>query len=136
MEKVYNKLLHEEYFKEVLDNGLTVLLCKRPSIKNATAMLTVKYGSLHQEFKYDGCDTVIKTPAGVAHFLEHKMFEMPNDVDRRVRCDNNLVERLRGAGRNRQRQRQGAVRFRVSCLASFGFFLRHHCRLESLFFLP
>ena len=47
MEKVYNKLLHEEYFKEVLDNGLTVLLCKRPSIKNATAMLTVKYGSLH-----------------------------------------------------------------------------------------
>ena len=81
MEKVYNKLLHEEYFKEVLDNGLTVLLCKRPSIKNATAMLTVKYGSLHQEFKYDGCDTIIKTPAGVAHFLEHKMFEMPNDVD-------------------------------------------------------
>ena len=81
MKRVYNNLLQEEYFKEVLDNGLTVVLCKRPSIKNATAMLTVKYGSLHQEFKYDGCDDIIKTPAGVAHFLEHKMFEMPNDVD-------------------------------------------------------
>ena len=81
MKRVYNNLLQEEYFKEVIDNGLTVVLCKRPSIKNATAMLTVKYGSLHQEFKYDGCDDIIKTPAGVAHFLEHKMFEMPNDVD-------------------------------------------------------
>ena len=44
-------------------------------------MLTVKYGSIHQEFKFLGSDEVIKTPAGVAHFLEHKMFEMPGGID-------------------------------------------------------
>lgn len=81
MEKIYNKLLQEEYYKVILDNGLTVLLCNRPKIKNAMAMLTVKYGSIHQEFKYNGSDEIIETPAGVAHFLEHKMFEMPGGVD-------------------------------------------------------
>jgi predicted Zn-dependent peptidase len=44
-------------------------------------MLTVKYGSIHQEFKLSKGNEIITTPAGVAHFLEHKMFEMPEGVD-------------------------------------------------------
>ena len=81
MEKIYNELLNESYYKHILSNGLTVLLFPKPLIKRSYAMLTVKYGSIHQEFKFLGSDEVIKTPAGVAHFLEHKMFEMPGGID-------------------------------------------------------
>ena len=42
-------------------------------------MLTVKYGSLNQEFIIN--NQLIQTPKGVAHFLEHKMFEMPDGED-------------------------------------------------------
>lgn len=81
MQKITNNLLNESYYKYTLSNGLKVLLFPKPLIKRSYAMLTVKYGSIHQEFKIDGSDEVIKTPAGVAHFLEHKMFEMPDGSD-------------------------------------------------------
>ena len=81
MEKIINEFLQESYYKCTLPNGLTVILFPKPLIKRSYAMLTVKYGSIHQEFKINGSDEIISTPAGVAHFLEHKMFEMPNKVD-------------------------------------------------------
>lgn len=81
MKKIINELLNETYYKCVLPNGLSVMLFPKPLIKRSYAMLTVKYGSIHQEFTFEGSDEVIITPPGVAHFLEHKMFEMPNGVD-------------------------------------------------------
>ena len=81
MEKITNEFLQEIYYKYTLPNGLKVILFPKPLIKRSYAMLTVKYGSIHQEFKINGSDEIISTPAGVAHFLEHKMFEMPNNVD-------------------------------------------------------
>ena len=81
MKKITNDLLKETYYKYTLPNGLTVLMFPKPLIKRSYAMLTVKYGSIHQEFKLENSDELITTPAGVAHFLEHKMFEMPDDVD-------------------------------------------------------
>ncbi len=81
MKKIVNELLNETYYKTTLSNGLTVYLYPKPLIKRSYAMLTVKYGSIHQEFTISNNDKIITTPAGVAHFLEHKMFEMPNDVD-------------------------------------------------------
>ena len=79
MKEISNKLLNETYYTYTLDNGLKVMLYPKPMFKRSYAMLSVKYGSIHQEFKIN--DELIKTPKGVAHFLEHKMFEMPNDVD-------------------------------------------------------
>ena len=81
MKKIINELLNETYYKCVLPNGLSVMLFPKPLIKRSYAMLTVKYGSIHQEFTFEGSDEVIITPPGVAHFLEHKMFEMPNGID-------------------------------------------------------
>ena len=81
MEKITNELLKESYYKCILPNGLTVVLFPKPLIKRTYAMLTVKYGSIHQEFRLSGRNDIITTPAGVAHFLEHKMFEMPEGVD-------------------------------------------------------
>lgn len=81
MKKITNELLNETYYKCVLPNGLSVMMFPKTLIKRSYAMLTVKYGSIHQEFTFSGSDEVIVTPPGVAHFLEHKMFEMPNGVD-------------------------------------------------------
>ena len=81
MKKIINEFLQETYYKCTLPNGLKVILFPKTLIKRSYAMLTVKYGSIHQEFKINESDEIISTPAGVAHFLEHKMFEMPNNVD-------------------------------------------------------
>ncbi len=81
MKKITNQLLKEDYYLETLNNGMQVFLKPRTDLKRSYAMLSVRYGSINQEFKVSGCDEIIKTPAGVAHFLEHKMFEMPNSVD-------------------------------------------------------
>lgn len=84
MKKIENSFLRESYFYETLDNGLKVIYVPKVGFKKSYAMLTVKFGSLNQEYKLETSDEIIKTPAGIAHFLEHKMFEMPNGVDASV----------------------------------------------------
>ena len=52
MKEIKNSLLNESYYKYTLPNGLTVFLYHKPLLKRSYAMLTVKYGSIHQEFKF------------------------------------------------------------------------------------
>lgn len=67
--------LGEQIYTTTLTNGLQVMLLPQPDFHQTYAMLTVKYGSLDDEFTpYDQYQTV-KLPAGVVHFLEHKVFE-------------------------------------------------------------
>lgn len=68
--------LGETAYKTRLDNGLTVFLIKKPGFKKITAMLGVGYGSVDHAFELDGKRH--ETPPGVAHFLEHKLFDMPD----------------------------------------------------------
>ena len=56
----------------VLDNGLTVYLLKKTGYEKTYATFTTKYGSIDRRFKTDDW---IDVPDGIAHFLEHKMFE-------------------------------------------------------------
>lgn len=55
-----------------LTNGLRIHLAPRPEFHQMVAMLSVNYGARDQRFRYQGTD--YKQPAGVAHFLEHKIF--------------------------------------------------------------
>ncbi len=57
----------------VLENGLTVLVCEMPQFKGVHAVYATRFGSATSGFELDG-ETVM-LPDGVAHFLEHKMFE-------------------------------------------------------------
>lgn len=57
----------------VLDNGLTVLVCEMPQFKGVHAVYATRFGSATRSFEMDG--QRIDLPDGVAHFLEHKMFE-------------------------------------------------------------
>ena len=81
MEKFVNNFLKEEYYKETLDNGLTVYVMPKKQYCNVSGMLMVNYGSFDNEFIPIDGDEFIKVPYGVAHFLEHKMFENENGED-------------------------------------------------------
>ena len=66
----------ERYFEQVLPNGLRVRVIKRPGFAKKFAFLAVNFGSADQKFTLNGEQK--RVPAGIAHYLEHKMFDMPN----------------------------------------------------------
>lgn len=68
------------YF-DVLDNKLSVCIIPNENFPTYYAALGVRYGSLDLEFIPKGEKEFIKTPAGIAHFLEHKKFELDADTD-------------------------------------------------------
>ncbi|MGM9879574.1 MAG: EF-P 5-aminopentanol modification-associated protein YfmH [Bacilli bacterium] len=67
----------EKLYYEKLENGLEVFLLPMKNKQNFSCMYAVKYGGRDINFKING--NSITTPTGIAHFLEHKMFEREND---------------------------------------------------------
>ena len=57
----------------VLENGLTVRVHPMPGFTGVHAVYGAKFGSADRAFVLDG--KRVDLPAGIAHFLEHKMFE-------------------------------------------------------------
>ena len=62
-----------------MDNGLDVYVIPNKKKGNYFVELVTKYGSNIKEFKPIGSDDYIKLPGGVAHFLEHKMFDLEQE---------------------------------------------------------
>lgn len=75
MEKRIYPSLNEQIFWDRLPNGLQIAVVPRPGFSKKLAYFVTDYGAIHTEFTMDGVP--YKTPAGVAHFLEHKMFDLP-----------------------------------------------------------
>ena len=75
MEQQMYPALSETLYKTVLSNGLTVLVNKRPGFTKKLCYFVTDYGAIHREFSLDG--EPFTAPAGVAHYLEHKMFDLP-----------------------------------------------------------
>jgi len=70
---IRHEKLGEQYVKAVLENGLTVLVYEMPHKSSVSVQLSAAIGSVTKCFELDGQTTEL--PAGVAHFLEHKLFE-------------------------------------------------------------
>ena len=75
MKEITYPRYHEVLYTTVLDNGLRVNLLPRKNFHKTYGLLTVNYGSIDNTFMPYGQDELIKVPDGIAHFLEHKMFE-------------------------------------------------------------
>ncbi|KAA9025812.1 EF-P 5-aminopentanol modification-associated protein YfmH [Niallia endozanthoxylica] len=75
MEKIEFNQLQEELFHEKLDNGLEVYILPKKGFNKTYATFTTKYGSIDNHFVPLGKEEYIKVPDGIAHFLEHKLFE-------------------------------------------------------------
>ena len=71
--------LDEQVFRTKLENGLTVAVIPRKGFSKKLAYFVTDFGSMHTEFTFEGQEYTV--PAGVAHYLEHKMFEMPGGRD-------------------------------------------------------
>ena len=71
--------LDETLYSQVLPNGLTVCVVPRKGFTKRLAYFVTDYGSVHTTYTLDGEKKV--SPAGVAHYLEHKMFDLPGDRD-------------------------------------------------------
>ena len=71
--------LGEVLYKEQLGNGLTVCVLPRPGFTRKLAYFVTDFGSIHTDFTLEGRE--IHAPAGIAHFLEHKMFDLPGGRD-------------------------------------------------------
>lgn len=74
MKKINYPLFNAELTRTKLDNGMVVNLLPRHMFHKTYAILTVDYGSVDDTFQ-DENGKIRKVPAGIAHFLEHKMFE-------------------------------------------------------------
>ena len=70
-----NERLGEQYIRVVHPSGLTILLCPMPDFATTYALFGTNYGSVDNCFKTDPEAEFIKLPDGIAHFLEHKLFE-------------------------------------------------------------
>ena len=75
MEKRIYPRLNEEIFWDRLPNGLTVAVVPRKGFSKKMAYFVVGTGSLQRKFTMDGQEFC--APMGVAHFMEHKLFDMP-----------------------------------------------------------
>lgn len=76
----YNGLDVEVHY-EKLDNGLEIFLIPFTNRKNYSVEYVVKFGSNICDFVSSTTNKRVKVPRGVAHFLEHKMFEQEDGVD-------------------------------------------------------
>ena len=85
--KSYNGL-NLDVYEEVLDNGLRVYISPIPR-HTIHARITTFFGGSILEFKMDGDNDFTKVPGGVAHFLEHKMFEKKDGKDPLAIYENN-----------------------------------------------
>ena len=75
IEKTEYKNIGETVFEGTLDNGLRIRVIPKPGFSSFYAVYGTKYGGAMRRFEVDGVKK--DTPAGVAHFLEHKMFDLP-----------------------------------------------------------
>lgn len=67
--------LGETVYQTTLDNGLSVILVPKTGFHKTFAVMTTDYGSTDNAFVPRGQTEAVRFPDGIAHFLEHKLFE-------------------------------------------------------------
>ncbi len=75
-----NELLNELYYKGVHKSGLEVIIIPKDQM-TLYATFATRYGSMDNTFKTNRDDSYITVPDGIAHFLEHKLFESDDGTD-------------------------------------------------------
>ncbi|GAU78682.1 EF-P 5-aminopentanol modification-associated protein YfmH [Fusibacter sp. 3D3] len=74
IQTITNEYLNELYHRAFLESGLEVIIVPKKDFVKKYAFFAVHYGGIHNQF-YIGDDELVKMPAGIAHFLEHQVFE-------------------------------------------------------------
>ena len=77
MKKIVNELLDEIYYQEILDNKLEVIIVHKPEFVSTSCAFGSAFGSLNIRQRVNGEE--INFNSGLAHFLEHKLFESDDE---------------------------------------------------------
>ena len=78
MQIIENLKVKEKMYIEKTENGLTVIIIPKHETSKKYVMWATNYGSLDNQFIAPGEKEITKVPEGIAHYLEHKMFEQKN----------------------------------------------------------
>ena len=73
MKHLYYNRIGESVYRETLPNGLQIYVVPRSGFAKKYAFFATRYGGMDTRFLLDG--QWLDTPAGIAHYLEHKMFD-------------------------------------------------------------
>lgn len=89
MKKIHNDFFDEDFYIEKLDNGLEVVIFNKKDFLTTACAFATSYGALNTDEVLD--DKEYHFHPGVAHFLEHKLFESE---------DKNIFEEFSNMGCN------------------------------------
>jgi len=78
MKKIKIDKTNEVLYYKKLNNGLELYVLPNINQKNFYITYSTKFGSINTEFKTDKDNSFKKVPSGIAHYLEHLMFNMEN----------------------------------------------------------
>lgn len=78
---VYHHPLQQEVIEERLDNGLTIIILPKPGFQQKYATFATHYGGMDNAFIPPGQSKPLHVPDGIAHFLEHKLFDQPDQTN-------------------------------------------------------
>lgn len=81
MKIVESSKIKEKEYIEKLDNGMTVIIIPKNNLNKKYVIWGTHFGSIDNRFIMPGTGEEVFIPDGVAHFLEHKMFEQPNGTN-------------------------------------------------------
>lgn len=73
--EIYSDILKEKIYFRKLDNGLEIFILPKKGYTKKFAIFGTRYGSIDNRFIIPGEKKVTDVPQGIAHFLEHKLFE-------------------------------------------------------------
>ena len=76
MDKRTYPALGEQVIWQQLPNGLPIAIVPRPGFTKKLCYFVTDFGAIHTRFTMDGQD--YEVPAGIAHYLEHKLFDLPD----------------------------------------------------------
>ncbi len=78
LNKNTDKITGEEMYYTTHESGLKIYIMPRKGYSSNYAIFGTKYGSVHSDFIVPGETEITHVPDGIAHYLEHKMFDQPD----------------------------------------------------------
>lgn len=75
IKEIKNEILNEKYYEIDHSSGLKIFVYPKENYSSCYAIFGTKYGSTDNCFKAGENGEYITVPEGIAHFLEHKLFE-------------------------------------------------------------
>lgn len=73
--EIKSEIIDDKYIKAVHKSGINIYIYPKKGYSSTYAIYGTKYGSINTKFRLLQNNKIVEVPAGIAHYLEHKLFE-------------------------------------------------------------